>query len=519
MTNESIKIVDTIKEMRDSTQSGLTYQLTAYVTDVYRMREGLTLITITDGNEMFKLSAFLAGAVAFPEVSKGFVGKFIFKRKHYEGNLQGGLQEIAPASSKERQVLLEKISEKAKERYKPNEDPDAHILVKPLHKEMIKAATFIRKAIYEKRPIVLSHHGDCDGFSAALQVEVAIKGIIDQVHGDLRYLPTYYTRTPSRTPFYDIIDATKDIGFFQVSKEKNNVSAPLILIIDNGSTPQDLLAMRKAKLYGAEFIVIDHHDPGPLDEDGLSQVCKEVLVHVNPHLVGMSEYISASMLCYDLAPLINEKIPRRADVAALGAIADKCQGESVDWLIDKSKHPKSFYEELYLLVDYEIFITKFNQAKGPLFDLIMGPLEKQEGLMDLYRPMMQTAQQEVHDLVKHYAKNETWGKFSVFSIDGEITSLRGDYFSLGKLVAILHGQNEDKSPRITFAHAGSMISFRAEQSKTDGFDVNKIVKRLKEELPYARISGGGHAVAGSIRFVEAAKEEVLRTISSIVKEL
>jgi len=384
---------------------------------------------------------------------------------------------------------------------------------------MVLAATLIRKAIYEKRPIIISHHADCDGFSAALQVEVAIKSIINQVHRDLRYLPTYYSRNPSRTPFYDVTDVTKDIGFFQISQEKNNVSSPLFIIIDNGSTPQDLLAIRKAKLYGAQFVVVDHHDPGTLDENGLSAVCKEVLAHVNPHLGGLSKNISASMLCYDLAHLINETSPQRADVAALGGIADKCAGEEISWLVEKSGHSKSFIEELALLVDFEIFNTKFNQAKSPLIDLITGSLDIQKSLIALYKPIMATAQAEVKLVTDHYATRASWGKFSVFLLDGQLTSLRGDYFSLGKLAGILHGSNATIKPRITVIHGDSMLVFRVDQKEFDGFDVNKIVKELKSALPHARISGGGHAVAGSIRFVAAAKEEVLETIASLVKNL
>ena len=39
---------------------------------------------------------------------------------------------------------------------------------------------------------------------------------------------------------------------------------------------------------------------------------------------------------------------------------------------------------------------------------------------------------------------------------------------------------------------------------------------LKNKLPYAQIDGGGHKRAGSIGFIEAAKEEIMKIAEDYV---
>ena len=51
------------------------------------------------------------------------------------------------------------------------------------------------------------------------------------------------------------------------------------------------------------------------------------------------------------------------------------------------------------------------------------------------------------------------------------------------------------------------INFRS-SNEIKSFDVNDIIAKLQKEFPYANVSGGGHRVAGSIRFIEAAGEDI-----------
>ena len=54
----------------------------------------------------------------------------------------------------------------------------------------------------------------------------------------------------------------------------------------------------------------------------------------------------------------------------------------------------------------------------------------------------------------------------------------------------------------------------SEESK---FSVHDLIKHLHKSLPGAFVEGGGHHLAGAIRFVPSQRENVLNAIRTFVK--
>ena len=48
---------------------------------------------------------------------------------------------------------------------------------------------------------------------------------------------------------------------------------------------------------------------------------------------------------------------------------------------------------------------------------------------------------------------------------------------------------------------------------------NKIIERLKKDIPHANISGGGHECAGAIKFTLAHLHEIIQNIKKQAEEL
>lgn len=497
------KEVQTIKEVKDSTTSGLEYELIARVKNTRRLPPGVNIYTINDGIEDFRLTVF-SEKPTLPKIKAGVIAKFLFKRKSYEGELQGSLIDAEIVEDKD---ILEKFRKIQTEKYRPKEKL-LHEGFKPLENDLKDAATIILGAIHTNRPILITHHADTDGYCAALQLEAAILPLIKSLHPTDRYLAHYYTRNASRTPYYDLVDATRDIGFFLQHEVRQGVGAPLILVVDNGAGKEDQLSIEKVALYGAEFIVIDHHKPQ------ISETTNGLLKHVNPHKVGLDKEFSASMLCYQLSAYLQKESPN-AFMAALGGLADKSKGVVVDWLVEQSGSSREYLEDLYVYVDYEIFLNKYSFPDGPLYTMLNGPKEKRDALVNLYKPILEEQKQQLLVSAKKYLKEETLGQFKTYLIDEDVTFFY-DYLSIGKLVAILH--KEHTGNRVTMVLTDSVIIFRVEQDKPL-FDVNKLVKYLQEKIPYARVNGGGHAVAGSIKFIKVAKENVLDEVKKYILSL
>lgn len=515
--NNAILRVDTISDMKTSDVHGLTYELIAFVKDVFRTKDGLNIFTITDGDDDFKLVKFVPGSAAFPEVNKGSIAFFSFGRQHYEGDLQGKLYEAKLASKQESDIFKSNLDLKKLEQYKPVNknllfDTPSFNAMKP---KLVHVATLIRQAVIEHRPIVISHHNDTDGFTAGLLLEDAIKPLIEKNYPLVKFMTNFLNRYPSRTPFYDIIDATRDISIFLQNMERADTKPPLVLIVDNGSSPQDIMAIKKVKLFGADVAVIDHHDPQGIDENGESLVCKETVGHLNPHLVGVKENLSASLLCYELSNLINELNPPNAHTALLGAVADRVEGAEVDILVDKLGTTRDSYQELSSISDYEIFQTKSFLPTSALFEFLRG--NKLVELTNLYKDILKEESEQIKSTVMHYNNSSKIGNYTVNFLDGELTTLRGEYYQIGRLSGILNDSCED-SNSITCVYSNSFISFRARQDNPL-FDVNKLIPYLQEKLPHARISGGGHAVAGSVKTLPVAMPQVLELIKEFISHL
>ena len=510
------KTLNTIQDFKEATDTNVAYELTALVKQIYRADSGLNIFTIGDGKDTLKCVAFTKTGVAYGEITEGSIATFQLKIKEYEGERQGTIQDADVTKDPEanlrlrQNILINEYSGYAPKKTELLLDLEEF---RQLKGDMLRAATLIRGAIHKRRPILITHHGDCDGYAAGLLLERAITEQVKHVHADIRYMQNYILRNPSRTPYYSLGDVTKDISFFQLNQQRAGTSAPLILIVDNGSTEQDLLAIKKAQLFGADVMVIDHHDPGKKDENGKTAICRNTLAHVNPHLVGIDKNLSASMLCYQIAAYLDELNEPSTLIAAVGGVADKCEGNPIDHLVKQTKKTRAYLEELAKCIDFEIYNTKFNHSTGSLYELYDGP--QQDALIDLYRPLMQQEEEKVAKTVQHFAKDTEHGAYHVVAVDGESTTLWGDYYSIGKVAAITH-QTFTHDNQVTLVHSNNIIVFRVRQSKEHHFDVNELLDELTTSVDYARIDGGGHDVAGSIRFVAAAKEEILNFIYAYV---
>jgi len=66
-------------------------------------------------------------------------------------------------------------------------------------------------------------------------------------------------RAPSVAPYYEIDDSIRDTALSLKNVAKFSNKMPLVIIVDNGSTQADLMAIKQGKVHGESFIVVDHH--------------------------------------------------------------------------------------------------------------------------------------------------------------------------------------------------------------------------------------------------------------------
>jgi len=101
----------------------------------------------------------------------------------------------------------------------------------------------------------------------------------------------------------------------------------------------------------------------------------------------------------------------------------------------------------------------------------------------------------------------------LYRIDVENYAHRFTYPAPGKTTGEIHDRKVEETgePVITIGYGPDFAVLRSDGVR---MDIPQMVTELNEEFPGAGVSGGGHLVVGSIRFVNGMREEVLDALVS-----
>lgn len=218
-----------------------------------------------------------------------------------------------------------------------------------LHPKLVDAARTIRRAIFDGRPILVRHHADADGICAGVAIEKAVLPLIRKINPDPEAEWHCFRRSPSKAPFYELEDVVKDLSMALEDCERYDQKLPLLILLDNGSTEEDLVSLMKTKVYDLETVVVDHHYPGEV-VDGKVIVDDYVDVHVNPYLVGGDSEIPAGALASEISKMINPKIKDMIlhipGIAAVGDRSQSLEAERYIKLAESKGYSKKDLEKL-----------------------------------------------------------------------------------------------------------------------------------------------------------------------------
>jgi len=373
----------------------------------------------------------------------------------------------------------------------------------------INIAKRIRKAILENQSIMIRHHADSDGIIAGLSIEHACKGLMEKV--GINYEFNLY-RSPSRAPYYEASDVFRDIVLSKRLIEGHGQKKPLIIVLDNGSTPEDIFGLKILHSLGYEVIVIDHHNP-VIIENKKTAVDDYLSFHLNPYKEGLDSQTSAGMLAYETARFIFEEFSEPI-FPAVAAISDRCQIQETEDYIKNSKKSREFLEKAGIAIDFISYNLKFDAGKG-LFEEIFRNLK----LVEIINETVKKGTESQLQSTLPYLRTQDIEGIIFSSIDLEKYTMRFKYPTPGKVVGMIHDQvaaGKENIPVITAGHLSDMIIIRATKPV---LPVEKIIKNLQKKLPHANVEGGGHEMAGAIKFVSAHLNEILEEIKNQIREL
>lgn len=484
---------------------------------------GPTVFVVSDGSGIMPLKAFIsAGERAYPDIEEGDYIKAVISIEEFNGEIEGDIQNFFKKEGEGREKLEKVITKRLRDRARVD-DKDCMIMSGILDKlkpSFIAAATEIRLAVLQSRPIIVRHHNDTDGYCSGFALERAIVPLIQKEHKGPKAAWEYFTRAPCVAPYYELADSIKDTANSLRAVAKFSNKMPLIIIADNGSTEEDLMGVLQAKIHGADIIVIDHHK---FEKDVISE---HTLVHINPFLVGESgSSFSAGMLCAEIARFINNDVKNISQIPALAALADRIALEnpkSVDDYLEIAKkegYSKELLQDLELVIEFTSAKVRFMEVREYIEVLFGEPRDKQKKLVELMAPYIRNLDAKGLAIAKEHAVLEEVNGLTIQKIFIEETFPGFGFFPKpGRAVSLAHDyqKNQGHKALISVGIMNTAMTLRATDEAN--FSVHGLIEFLKEKVPNAFVEGGGHKNAGSITFLPKSKDVIIELFNEFVKK-
>ncbi len=502
---------------------GKTVRLVGEIIQI-QQTSGPTIFTVSDETGTTWVAAFdQPGIRVYPHLNMGNIVEVTGEVSLHSGKIQIESESIerlhGPESQEARQRIDEAIDKKA-------EPEGTEFLIESrvlndLKEPMRRAAKAIRRAVLDGRSILVRHHADADGICAGVAIEKAVVPLLKDMNNSNDAEWHFFKRAPSKAPFYELEDVVKDLSFALEDLERHGQKLPLLVLMDNGSTEEDILALMKVKIYDIEVVVVDHHYPGVV-EDGKVAVDEYVDVHVNPYLVDGDSNITAGALAVELAGMINPEVKDRLlHLPGIAAVGDHARSEEAEKYIQiaaEKGYDADDLEKIASSIDFEAFYLRFMNGRGIIDTILgLGNREKHQKLVDaLYKELHKRVEWQLKAAMPNL-KTQKLENGIIFSVlDVEKYAHKFTFPAPGKTCGYVHDQMVQKYgeevPIITLAYGPDFGVIRATDAVNEifGFNLNTIISKLMVEIPEAGVDGGGHECAGSLKFVEGLSKEVLQ---------
>jgi RecJ-like exonuclease len=288
-----------------------------------------------------------------------------------------------------------------------------------------------------------------------------------------------------------------------------------VIVLDNGSSTQDVDAIFLGKQHGFDFIVCDHHVFG--ERDAITEL---TAAHINQLRFGPFETCTG-FLSFELARMISPHFEEFHDVPATAGISDRCKDEVMEHHFKKAKSPKE------LLVQFEQVLTWLLGSTPPcdnsdfLQALFWSTPEYKKSIVQQYLPMLQSQCKSALDVLELTKDIRQVGDVQVAFL--QVSHLpRRTYPKVGMATGLFFDKAKQINPKtVTVGVMDDGLVLRI--TPESGTDVHKVIAYLNDKLPYP-VLGGGHAVAGSAKLSKVVTdpkelEEIKQLLLQHVKEM
>jgi len=474
---------------------------------------GPTIFQVRDETGITPCAAFEeAGVRAYPGVGVGDVVRVTGGVETRNGHPQLEVNDLAPLDGAAEAEVEDRLDAATAELAAP---ADVEPLVDwpalgKLYDDLRDVARLLRKAVLEGRPVRMRHHADGDGLCASVPLQLALERFIADHYQDDEAGRHMLKRLPSKAPYYELEDVTRDLNFALENRERHGQKLPLLLMLDNGSTEEDTPAYRNLRHYDIPVVVLDHHHPDPEAVEPL------IDAHVNPYLHDEDYRITTGMMCVELARMIDPSLTEELRyVPAVAGISDRSEGEAMGDYVEMAS--EEGYDEQDLrdvgeALDYATFWLKYDDGRELIDDALNVNCNDRERHEEVVEFLSTRAERDVEEqldaAMDHLEHEELNNGAHLYRIDVENHAHRFTYPAPGKTTGKIHDRKVESTgdPVITIGYGPDFAVLRSDGVR---LDIPEYVSELTDEIDGGGVSGGGHLVVGSIKFVKGMREQVL----------
>jgi len=257
--------------------------------------------------------------------------------------------------------------------------------------------------------------------------------------------------------------------------------------------------------------VIDHHNPVEIDENGVTSVDKYLVGHLNPYKHGLDSKTSAGQLCYEIARMVSETFDL-PEMPAVAGISDRCDVQETEEYITNTGKSREYLGKIGTAIDYISYQLKHDAGKGVIEELF----NNYDFVLILNAEVSEGFENQLRCALPYLRTTEINGvNFS--TIDLEKYTMRFTYPAPGAVLSRIHeiaAKENENLPSLTIGMIEDMFIVRASKPI---LPVQEIIDNLQAKFPQANVDGGGHEMAGAIRFVSAHKEDLIEEIKHLLK--
>ncbi|WP_254271743.1 DHH family phosphoesterase [Haloarcula marina] len=474
---------------------------------------GPTVFQVRDGTGIVPCAAFEeAGVRAFPDVEMDDIVRISGRAEERDGGVQIEVDSLTVLDDAEATAVEADLDDALAAAAEP---ADVEPLVEwdafeKLWDDLRAVATELRKTVLEGRPIRMRHHADGDGLCASVPLQVALERFIADHYEDADAPQHLLKRLPSKAPYYEMEDVTRDLNFALEDRTRHGQKLPLLLMLDNGSTEEDTPAYRNLRHYDIPVVVVDHHHPDPEAVEPLIEQ------HVNPYLHDEDYRITTGMLCVELARMIDPDLSEDLQhVPAVAGLSDRSEGEAMGDYLDLAA--EKGYDEADLrnigeALDYATHWLRYSSGEQLISDVLNVDCDDRERHAELVDFLAEKAERDVQaqlDAAMSHVEHERLDNGAhLYRIDVENHAHRFTYPAPGKTTGEIHDQKvaETGDPVITIGYGPDFAVLRSDGVR---LDIPRYVSELTDEVDGGGVSGGGHLVVGSIKFVSGMRDTVI----------